>query len=271
MSNPSSRVAIVTGAGSGIGAAIGVALIGRDYRVYGTSRGVDKAQPSSGIAMRALDLRDDAAMEALVDEVVRTEGRIDVLVNNAGLNLVGALEETSLAEAKELFDVDFFGALRATTAVLPFMRVARYGRILFTSSAFGFLPAPFMGIYAAAKHAIEGYAESLDHEVRGFGVRSILIEPGYTATQITRNQRETTLRLPEYATARDRVLAALAENIRRGGRSEDVAEAVLEAVSASPPKLRYAVGGARSLHLLRQFVPAAMFEGRFRRRIGLDA
>jgi len=263
--------ALVTGASSGIGAAVATRLQEDGYAVYGTSRNADALRSRApGIDMRSLDVRDDAAVAALVDEVVREAGRIDVLVNNAGSMLAGAIEETSVAEAKELFDTNFFGAMRATAAVLPHMRAARRGRILFVSSVLGFLPAPFMGIYGATKHALEGYAETLDHEVREFGIRSILIEPTFTATGLVGSQREAAPRVPEYAPVRARVLQKFADDTRQGGTPEGVAEIVLAAASAAAPKLRYPVGAAKSLSLLRRFVPAGMFEKSFRHRFGLE-
>jgi NAD(P)-dependent dehydrogenase (short-subunit alcohol dehydrogenase family) len=266
-----SKVALVTGASSGIGVAVATHLLNDGYTVYGTSRKPEGPQSrTAGITMRALDVRDDTAVGVLVDDVVRNAGRIDLLVNNAGSQLVGALEETSLVEAKELFDVNFFGAVRATTAVLPHMRAARRGRIIFVSSVLGFLPAPFMGIYSATKHALEGYAETLDHEVRTFGIRSILVEPSFTATQLVKNQREASQRLPVYASMRAHVLQRFAEDTEHGDRPESVAATVLQAASATTPKLRYQVGQAKSLGRLRRFLPASMFEKSFRRRIALE-
>ena len=136
-----------------------------------------------------MDVRDDGSVARAVSEVVARAGRIDVLVNNAGSSIVGAVEETGTDQAQGLFDVNFFGAVRVTRAVLPTMRQQRRGRIVFVSSVAGFLPAPFMGFYAASKHALEGYSESLDHEVRTLGVRSILVEPGFMKTRIGRTRR----------------------------------------------------------------------------------
>jgi NAD(P)-dependent dehydrogenase (short-subunit alcohol dehydrogenase family) len=267
------NVALVTGVGGGIGAAIASHLASHHYTVYGTSRSVEvsRADPRSGVNLRALDVRDEQATAAAVAEVIGATGRIDVLVNNAGVALAGALEETSIAEAKELFETNFFGALRTTTAVLPHMRSARRGRIIFVSSVLGFLPAPFMGIYAASKHAIEAYAETLDHEVRAFGIRSILVEPSFTATRLVKHQRTTAQRIPAYDVVRDRVLQRFAENTERGARPEEVAEVVFEAASAESPDLRYPVAGAaKSLSWLRRFVPSRMFERSFRHRALLD-
>ena len=256
MSNASRNVAIVTGASGAIGAATVAQLLKHGYAVYGTSQNSKPGQSSvDGFVLRTLDVRDERAIGALVDDVMREAGRIDLLVNNAGATLVGALEETTLAETRDLFDVNFFGAVSATTSVLPHMRAARRGRIVFVSSVLGFLPAPFMGIYAASKHALEGYAESLDHEVRAFGIRSILVEPSFTATAFMRNRREASRRLPAYATARARVFDKLAEETDHGARPEAAADALLAAVSATTPKLRYPVGNANSLRRLRCFRP----------------
>jgi NAD(P)-dependent dehydrogenase (short-subunit alcohol dehydrogenase family) len=265
------KVALVTGASGGIGAAVATRLLNEGYTVYATSRRAESSK-MPGMNARALDVRDDRAVAALVAEVIGTTGRIDVLVNNAGVALAGGLEETSIAEAKELFETNFFGALRVTTAVLPHMRSARRGRIIFISSVLGFLPAPFMGIYAASKHALEGYAETLDHEVRSFGVRSILVEPGFTATALVTSQREAVQRLSAYATIRSRVLEVFAKNTEHGARPEDVATVVLEAATAESPKLRYPAGdAARSLSRLRRFVPAGLFDKTLRQRFQLDA
>ena len=134
-----------------------------------------------------LDVRDDESVKRGVEEILAKTGRIDVLVNNAGSSIVGAIEETDAAQARDLFDVNFFGAVGVTRAVLPTMRAQRSGRIVFVSSVLGFLSAPYMGFYAASKHAIEGYAESLDHEVRGLGIRAILVEPTFMKTRLDRN------------------------------------------------------------------------------------
>ncbi len=266
MSSPLPKIALVTGAGRGIGAAIATRLRNDGYTVYGTSRVDSAAPPASGIAMRSLDVRDDKATATLVGDILREAGRIDVLVNNAGAMLAGAIEETSLAEARELFNTNFFGAVSATTTVLPHMRLARSGRIIFISSVLGFLPAPFMGIYGATKHAIEGYAETLDHEVRDFGIRSILVEPSFTATNLVDKQREVVQRLPEYTEVRSRVLRKFADDTRQGSTPESVADVVAAAVVATAPKLRYPVGPANSLSRLRRFIPAGMFEKTFRRQ-----
>src|SRR5438445_13110675 len=181
------NVALVTGVSSGIGNATARALVERGYRVFGTVRSETSAVPSK-VERVLLDVRDANSIASAVREVLDRAGRIDLLVNNAGGSVTGAVEETSLSQAKDLFEVNFFGAVRVTQAVLPAMRAQRSGRIIFISSVVGFLPAPFMGFYSASKHALEGLAESLDHETRMLGIRAALVEPGFIRTNIGQNR-----------------------------------------------------------------------------------
>ena len=182
------NVALVTGVSSGIGRATAAILAGQGFRVFGTTRqSVDASVASGSVTLVRLDVRDDESVHTCVRAVLDQAGRLDALVNSAGYVLLGSLEETSIEEARELFETNFFGVLRMCRAVLPAMRQQGAGRIVNVSSVLGFLPAPYMGIYAATKHAIEGYSESLDHEVRQFGIRVSVIEPGFTRTRLDRN------------------------------------------------------------------------------------
>ena len=164
-------VAIVTGASAGIGGATARALHAAGYRVFGTYRKPSGTR-APGIEYLTCDVTSDDSVQAAVGAVLSQAGRIDLLVNNAGVGLVGGAEESSLEQAKSLFDVNLFGVIRMTKAVLPAMRKQGAGRIVNISSVLGLIPAPFMALYAASKHALEGYSESLDHEVRSSGVQS---------------------------------------------------------------------------------------------------
>ena len=165
------RVALVTGASSGIGEAAAQALLAAGFTVYGTSRRAIAGEERDGVVFLPLDVTDDQSAAGAVREVLGRSGRIDVLVNNAGLGVAGAAEESSIEQARALFDTNLFGAMRMTRAVLPQMREQGSGRVINLSSVLGLVPAPFGALYAASKHAIEGYSESLDHEVREYGVR----------------------------------------------------------------------------------------------------
>ena len=136
-----------------------------------------------------MEVTDDSSVNEAVRSIVQKAGPIQHLVNNAGYAATGALEETSVEEARQLFETNFFGVLRVTNAVLPGMRQTGHGRIVNISSVLGFLPAPYMGIYCASKHALEGYTETLDHEVREFGVRAMLIEHITPKAKSTRTGR----------------------------------------------------------------------------------
>jgi NAD(P)-dependent dehydrogenase (short-subunit alcohol dehydrogenase family) len=262
-----SKVVLVTGVSSGIGEAIAKRLVGDGHRVFGSVRSATGAVPD-GVERVVLDVRDDASVAAAVASI----GPIDAVVNNAGTSVVGAIEETEVAQAQALFDVNFFGAVRVTRAVLPGMRARRTGRLVYVSSVVGFLPAPFMGFYAASKHALEGYAESLDHEVRGLGIRATLIEPGYMKTKLDNNAARAALPLDDYAAIRTRVEAEIAAGVRSGDDPALVATIVATALAAPRPKARYQVGkGARTLAMLRSLMPRRMFDRALRKQFRLDA
>jgi NAD(P)-dependent dehydrogenase (short-subunit alcohol dehydrogenase family) len=170
-------VALVTGASSGIGKAATLALTAAGFQVIGTSRDTSRITAGDGVTLLDLDVSGEQSVSSVVGQVIERFGRIDVLVNNAGLGTNGAAEEVSVAQAQRVFDVNVFGLMRMTKAVLPHVRAQGRGRIIDISSVGGFVPNPFMAVYVGSKHAVEGYSESLDHEVREHGVRVLLVEP----------------------------------------------------------------------------------------------
>src|ERR1051325_7699766 len=183
------KTTLVTGVTSGIGREIAQLLAERGARVFGTARNPQSASPIPGVEIVRMDVTDDSSVNQAVQSIVREAGPIQYLVNNAGYSFMGALEETSVAEARQQFETNLFGVLRVTNAILPGMRQQVDGRIANISSGGGFLPAPYVEIYAPSKHAVDGYTETLDHEIRRFGVRAILIEPAYTKTEIRGNSK----------------------------------------------------------------------------------
>src|SRR5207248_9722285 len=263
-------VAVITGVSSGIGNATARALVARGYRVFGTARSEASIVPEK-VERVLLDVRDAASIRRGVDEVLAKAGHIDLLVNNAGGSLDGAFEETPLGQARDLFDLNFFGAVRMTQAVLPAMRARKSGRIVFISSVLGFLPAPFMGFYAASKHALEGLAESLDHETRTLGIRAALVEPAWTRTQLEQNGATADTPIEDYAAARDRARQGVRESTLAGDDPSLVAEAVIEAATARKPPRRHPAGRrAGLLARLRRFMPAGVFDGALRKQFRLD-
>jgi NAD(P)-dependent dehydrogenase (short-subunit alcohol dehydrogenase family) len=265
-------IAVVTGASSGIGEATALRLATAGYKVYGTSRRGAQAGRRS-FPMLSLDVTSDASVEAAIGEVLRSDGRIDVLVNNAGVGVAPAgAEESSIEQAGAIFETNFFGIVRMTRAVVPHMRRAGRGRIINIGSVLGFLPMPYGALYAASKHAIEGYSESLDHELRTRGIRVSVIEPAYTKTQFDANLLEPDSTLDEYRAARAAVARRLKEIMASADQPGVVAAVVLRAASAARPKLRYTAGGLASrLGLLRRFAPAALMDAGIRKDLRLDA
>ena len=269
MNETNPGVALVTGASSGIGRATAKALQSAGFRVFGTSRRA-AAESSDGVTMLACDLTNDESVTKLVDEVLAEAGRIDLLVNNAGIGLLGGAEESSTAQAQALFDINVFGVLRVTRAVLPAMRRQGNGRIINLSSVQGLIPAPYFALYASTKHAIEGYSESLDHELRTFGIRVVLVEPAYTRTSFEENLVRPDRLLDIYDAARAGMNGVLRKAIEAGDSPEVVAKTILEAATASAPKRRYAAGKmVRQVSLLRRFIPEFAFDKSLRKQNGL--
>jgi len=265
-------IALVTGASSGIGEATAKRLATAGYKVYGTSRrGAQSGQRS--FAMLPLDVTSDESVEAAVKELIRQEGRIDLLVNNAGFGVAPAgAEESSIDQAKAIFETNFFGLIRMTRAVLPQMRRQGNGRIINIGSVLGFLPMPYGALYAATKHAVEGYSESLDHELRTRGIRVSVIEPAYTKTQFDANFLAPDSKLDEYREVRALLDKVLKEVMATADEPTVVADVVLEAAIADRPKLRYVAGGlANRLRLLRRFAPAGLLDAGIRKDLRLDA
>ena len=265
------RIALVTGASSGIGEATAQRLTSAGYKVYGTSR--RKVPVGRGsIEMLPLDVTSGESVQAVVSEVIRREGRIDLLVNNAGFGVAPAgAEESSLDQAKAIFDTNFFGIVRMTRAVVPHMRRQGSGRIINIGSVLGFLPMPFGALYAATKHAVEGYSESLDHELRTRGIRVSVVEPAYTNTRFDAHFQEPDSPLDEYRDIRATVRRRVTEVMKSADEPSVVADVVLRAATAAQPKTRYTAGGRASrLRLLRRFAPAAMMEAGIRKDLRLD-
>jgi NAD(P)-dependent dehydrogenase (short-subunit alcohol dehydrogenase family) len=219
-----------------------------------------------------LDVTSDESVGTLVRRVIERFGRIDVLVNNAGTGAAGAAEESSVAQDQRIFDINFFGLVRMTKAVLPHMRAQGSGRIINLSSVLGLVPAPYMASYAATKHAIEGYSESVDHELREHGVRVLLVEPAYTRTGFDANALQADGPLPIYAAQRqvfDRVMAGA---MAGGDDPATVARVIVAAATDPKPRLRYTAGSrARRVSTLRRFVPGWAFDRQIRKLNHLPA
>jgi NAD(P)-dependent dehydrogenase (short-subunit alcohol dehydrogenase family) len=261
------KVVLVTGASSGIGEAIAARLAKDGWQVFGTSRKGGTSR--GGVELLTLDVCSDASVRACVGEVQRRAGRLDALVNNAGYLLSGAIEEATMEEAKAQFETNFFGVARMVKAVLPVMRKARAGHIVTIGSLAGLVPVPFWGFYNASKFAVEGYVESLRHELKPLGIKVALVEPGAIRTAFYEFPETRTM--PEYNPWRDRALKTMIEYGDKGPGPEVVAEVVSSLLASADPPLRSRVTREATLFpFLRWLLPSWAFEGGVRRGFNLD-
>lgn len=265
------RVVLITGASSGFGQACARHLAASGYRVFGTSRRVDKnpeAGPSLSMGtpyhMIPMDVRDTASVRAGVDMVIKTAGRIDVVVCNAGYGLAGSVEDSSVAEVRQQFETNFFGTWRVCRAVLPHLRLKRGGYLVIVGSLAGRIGIPFQTAYSASKFALEALAESLRMEVKPWGLHVVLIEPGDFRTGFTRHRQKAAAARdnPTYADAFARALSVMEADEQNGPAPERVA-ALLEHIITHPaPRLRYTVGPMQQRVgvLLKSVLPGRLFE-----------
>jgi short-subunit dehydrogenase len=265
------RVVLISGASSGVGQATARLLSGQGYTVFGTSRTPASAESLPNLTMLALDVRSDASVAACVNAVSSQAGRLDVLVNNAGYELAGALEEHSVDEAKAQFETNFFGVVRVTKAVLPFMRRQKHGQIINISSLSGLAPIPFMGMYSASKFAVEGYTEALRLELKPLNIHVSQIEPGFLRSPMMDKRQVVAERIGDYELWRQRAFKAIRDSEEKGLLPERVAEAVSKILASRAPRLRYLIGGqANVVSRLKRFFPERAFEMGARSTFKLD-
>ncbi len=232
------KTVLITGASRGIGLATATLLAQQGYSVFGTSR-KPQATTLNGFTLLPLDVCDAESVQHCAETVITQAGKIDVLINNAGHNLTGAVEEASAEDARQLFETNFFGVIRMSNAVLPHMRQAGSGHILNISSLAGIVGVPYLGIYSASKHALEGYSASLWYELRQFGIDVSLVQPGDIQTDIIAVPHSNPV--TAYDGIRERVTALHDANVRNGPPPEKVARVILQALQSPKPRLRYTV------------------------------
>jgi NAD(P)-dependent dehydrogenase (short-subunit alcohol dehydrogenase family) len=248
MKNERDKVALITGASSGIGRACAEKVAEGPYVVYGTSRRpranlvTEDGEPK--VRMLQMDVNSQASVEAGVETILEQWGRIDIVVNNAGFGYGGAIEDTSIEEAKATFETNFFGPLRVCQAVLPAMRAQGSGLIVNIGSIGGRMGLPFQGLYSASKFALGGLTESLRMEVKSFGIDVVLIEPGDTRTSFTDNRRltEACQAHDAYRDQCNTTLAKVEEDERNGAAPELVAKSLMRVLKHADPKPRYIAG-----------------------------
>lgn len=267
MNEQAGRVVLITGASSGIGRACAQHLQARGYRVYGTSRRVsapDGVARDGDVRMIAMDVTCEDSVAAAVALVMAREGRIDVVVNNAGYGIAGAVEDTSLAEARAQLDTNFFGVLRVCRAVLPILRGQGGGYLVNISSIGGLIAIPFQGLYSASKFAVEGMTESLRAELRPYGVKVVMIEPGDFHTGFTGQRQRVAAAAASVHDARYRAALGVMEADETAGATPDAIARLLERIiNRRSPALRYLAGPFMqklSVLVFKRLLPQRWFE-----------
>jgi NAD(P)-dependent dehydrogenase (short-subunit alcohol dehydrogenase family) len=272
MSDTPKKIVLVTGASSGIGQVCARHLAARGYRVFGAQRRV-ASERDGGVEMLVMDVTDDESVRRGVATVLERAGRIDAVLNNAGNAVMGAVEDTSIEEARVQLETNFFGVLRVCRAIVPQMRAQGGGYVINVSSLAGVLGLPFSGLYSASKFALEGMTESLRLETRRFGIRVVLIEPGDFQSNLpaTRRMAEGASRNDAYRDAFERFKAQQDKDEAGAPTPEPVARLVERILDTPSPRLRYTVGmvAQRAVSPLKRLLPQRLFESALIRVLGL--
>lgn len=261
--NTTTKIVLVTGASSGIGRSCWEYLAGKGMTVYGASRSLSTGKVGTFNSLR-MDVTEDASVNAAIQQIYENHGRIDVVINNAGNGIAGAIEETTPQEAMAQLDTNFFGVHRVCRAVLPIMRQQRGGVIINVSSLAGLLAVPFQAFYSASKFAMEGLTEALRMEVKPFGIRVALIEPGDFKTEFPANRRNTAEaeKSGVYREMVDRCVGVMQEEEKHGMDPLVVARLAERIIEDPSPRLRYTVGpfGERMGPKLKSILPYRIYE-----------
>lgn len=248
------KVAVVTGSSSGIGYETSLLLARNEFETYATMRNLKKSIELQKIAAEEhiplkvlpLDVNDDTSVSKAIDTVVKENGRIDVLVNNAGYDVFGSLEELTIDEIKGQFETNFFGVIRATKAVIPTMRKQGSGTIVNISSLGGRIGLmPFLTAYHSSKFAVEGFTESLRQELAQFNIDVILIEPEVIRSNFIDNSKNAKNYNPEnspYAGTIQKLFEGFQSIMADSSHPKDVADVILKVINTSSPNVRYSVG-----------------------------
>jgi NAD(P)-dependent dehydrogenase (short-subunit alcohol dehydrogenase family) len=251
--NQRALVAVVTGSSSGIGLATSIALARNGYLTYATMRNLAKRDSIQSIADKQhlrirvvqLDVTDENSIKSAIQSILSEAGRIDLLVNNAGYVLTGAFEDIGINEIKALYETNVFGVIRVTQAVLPIMRKQGSGRIINISSGAGRIGYPGGSAYVSSKFALEGLSESMAYEIEQFGIRTVLVEPGFVRTKIGENMaisKKTQDPNSPYSQMMQMMSSNQERMLENGSDADLVASVVAEAATSKEPNLRYLAG-----------------------------
>ena len=261
--DPDKKVVLITGGSSGLGKATGQYLSSRGYIVYGTARNPDKYPGFDHFPLLEMDVREEASVQAAVEGLIRREGRIDVLINNAGVGITGPLEETPHQATLDAFETNFNGPLRVIRAVLPHMRERQQGFILNITSLAGYMGLPFRGIYSATKGALELATEAYRMEIREFGVKMSCLAPGDYATNIASGRfHSPVVDDSPYRQSYGNSLELMNQHVNQGRDPMQVAKKVYHILQKKHPRVHYTVGSPLQKFslLLKKVLPDKIYE-----------
>ena len=263
------KIALVTGASSGIGLDTAFRLLEKGFVVYGAARRIELIKPieEKGGKVLSLDLTDKTSIHNCVQTILEKEGRIDLLVNNAGFGLGGAIEDVPVDEARRQFEVNVFGLAEITKEVLPAMRKQHSGKIINISSIAGRFSSPFLGWYHATKYSVEAFSDALRLEVKPFGIKVVIIEPGMIKTPwgvIAAKNMRTYSQSSDYAKFADNVASYYEKNYAEDGRISEpsgISKTIVKAAMKNNPKIRYNVGtGSKAILFLKRIFSDSLFD-----------
>jgi len=257
-----SKVVLITGGSSGIGKSIGEFLHQKGFTVFGTSRNPEKIQ-NSIFPLVALDVRDVNSIQKAIAEVIEKAGRIDVVINNAGVGITGPIEEIPTEEIKNNFETNFFGPIEVMKAVLPQMRAQKSGLIINVTSIAGYMGLPYRGIYSASKGALELITEALRMETKSFGIHITNVAPGDFATNIAAGRfHAPVIKGSAYEVPYGNTLKSMDEHVDSGSNPNEMAEAVYAIIQNPNPKIHYKVGAFMQKFsiVLKRILPDKVYE-----------
>ncbi|MCG9792958.1 SDR family oxidoreductase [Flavobacterium algicola] len=257
-----SKVVLITGGSSGIGKSIGEFLVQKGFTVYGTSRNPDRIT-NSAFPLIALDVRNSETIKTAVAQVIALSGKIDVVVNNAGVGITGPLEETPIEEIKNNFDINLFGPIEVMKAILPQMRIQKSGLIINITSIAGYSGLPYRSIYSASKGALELITEALRMEVKSFGIEITNVAPGDFATNIASGRfHSPVIKGSPYESVYETMLKTMDEHVDGGSNPVEMAQAIFDIIQNPKPKIHYKVGAFMQKFsiVLKRILPDKVYE-----------
>ncbi|WP_026713532.1 SDR family oxidoreductase [Flavobacterium daejeonense] len=254
------KTILITGASSGFGLMLANKLHTEGHNVIGTSRNAEKLQATVPFKVLSLDVTDEKSIEEFTKQLFETVKELDVLVNNAGYMLTGLAEETSTEAGKLQFDTNFWGTVNVTKAILPYFRKQEFGQIITVSSMMGLITIPMKSMYAASKHALEGYFKTLRFEVSQFNIKVSMIEPMWAKTNIGTNMISVDGNIAEYKNYKEQVNKYIKNGLAEGDDPSVIVDKIIKVINAKNPKIRNIVGKMAGMVLFLNNYAYSMFE-----------